>query len=397
MQTAFTRVISFRFAVLATAIALMASVGACTGAPDPPDQKSPTAAPSTARSSKAPGFVDVLEQFSEDMRDAGAPAVLIQMKSRYGEWSTAEGVRSLDGQEPVQLADQIHVGALTTSMVAVSVLKLVEEGKVRLDDPITQYLPELETLLHPPGPVTVRGLLSHRSGMPSYWEGDVAPTLREGLTRRLSHEERLAIAAPGTWRSRGTSSIFIYSESDYSALALLVEKLRGRNLADVLHTDIVEPLGLQNTLLMGEHASPQKMVHGYILEGGQRIDTTLSAFNIGSADTGLISTVPDLNIFLEALIQGKLLKAKTVLEMQTSNKEYGLGLMKSYDACSNNYYYGHSGVVLGYGTIALTSADASRQLTISVSRPPSESLVGYDDPQATETLKVAVEALNNAC
>ncbi|MBU8866606.1 serine hydrolase domain-containing protein [Paenarthrobacter aromaticivorans] len=386
------RIISFRLAAMAMAILFVPSFGACTNAPDPPDQLSPTARPSTG-----PAFVSVLEKYSEDMRDAGAPAVLIQMKSRVGEWSTAVGVRSLTNQEPVHLADQVHVGALTTSMVAVSVLKLVEEGRVRLDEPITRYVPELENLIHPPPSVTVRSLLSHRSGMPSYWEGDVAPSLRDGLAKRFSHEDRLAIAAASPWNSKGSTGTFIYSESDYSALALLVEKLRGRNLGEVLQTDIMEPLGLRDTLMMGEQTAPQKMIHGYILEKDERIDTTLSAFNIGSADTGMISSIPDINAFFAALTQGKLLKPRTFTEMQSPNQDYGLGLMKRYDPCSNNYYYGHSGVTLGYGTLALTSADGSRQIAIAVSRPLSPELVGYDDGPAFQMMQVALEALNKAC
>lgn len=111
----------------------------------------------------------------------------------------------------------------------------------------------------------------------------------------------------------------------------------------------------------------------------------------------MISTVPDLNIFLAALAQGKLLKAKTVVEMQTPDSQYGLGLMKRYDACSNNFYFGHVGVVRGYGNLAFISADGSRQVAIAVSRPPSPDLVGFDDEPAYKMLDAALEALNTAC
>jgi D-alanyl-D-alanine carboxypeptidase len=193
------------------------------------------------------------------------------------------------------LTDQIHVGDITMSMVAVSVMRLVEEGKVRLDDPITQYLPEFENVARPPGPVTIRSLLNHRSGMPHYWEvllqaGD------PGNTRR-SHEERLALAGTVPWTTQGSISVFSYSNTNYSALALLVERLRGRGIGEVLHTDIVEPLGLQDTNMTGAEPAPQKMVHGYTLsKGGELVDHALSPFHIGSPDSGMISTVPDLNI-----------------------------------------------------------------------------------------------------
>jgi D-alanyl-D-alanine carboxypeptidase len=83
--------------------------------------------------------------------------------------------------------------------------------------------------------------------------------------------------------------------------------------------------------------------------------------------------------------------------MQTPDPQYGLGLMKRYDACSNNFYFGHVGVVLGYGTLALISADGSRQVAIAVSRPPSQDLVGFGDDPANKMVDAALEALNSAC
>ena len=117
------------------------------------------------------------------MRAGGATAVIIQVKSRVGEWASAEGVRSLDTQEPVQLTDQTQIGDITMTMVAVSVMKLVEEGKVQLDDPIQEYLPDFESIIKPPGPITIRSLLSHRSGMPDYW---VCP-VSDGQSRGPAH------------------------------------------------------------------------------------------------------------------------------------------------------------------------------------------------------------------
>jgi D-alanyl-D-alanine carboxypeptidase len=390
MQIAFSRVISLRLVALATATILAFSLGGCMGAPDPSAQQSST----------APAFVSVLESYSEAVREAGAPAVVIQMKSRGEEWSQAVGVRSLENQEPVQLTDQVHIGDITISMVAVSVMKLVEEGKLRLDDPITQYLPELERVIRLPGPVSVRSLLNHQSGMPNYWDALVVSSpMPEVLAKRMTHEDRLAVAATVPWERQGSS--FSYSNSNYAALALLVERLRGRELGAVLHTDIAEPLGLQDTLMTAADATPQKLVHGYSLLGNKPVDVALPAIHVGSADHGMISTVTDLNVFLAALAQGKLLKAKTVVEMYTLNQvspeeEYGLGLQQRKDTCTDNYYFGHVGDVPGYGTVALTSADGSRQLAMAVALPPASPREDFN-PRVQEMLDVALKALNMAC
>jgi len=389
---------SSRLAYALAAAVLVLSLSGCTGAPAPPDQQSPAAQPPTATATAPtePAFAAVLKKYSEGIRAGGATAVIIQLKSRVGEWTSAEGVRNLETREPVQLTDQTHVGDITMTMVAVSVLKLVEEERIELDDAIQEYLPDFETIIKPPGPITIRSLLSHRSGMPHYWDA-----LREAGNagdRRMSHEERLAAAAAARWTG-GSGSLYKYSNTNYSALALLVEKLRGQDIGDVIRTDNVEPLGLQDTLMTGDEPGPGRMVHGYAQsESGEVVDTALSPFHHGSPDTGMISTVPDLNTYFAALQKGMLLTKQTVEEMHHPKYEqFGLGLVRQYDSCSNNDYFGHVGVVRGYAALALISADGSRQVAMAVARAPKPDRIGFDDPQSIEMAKAAVDALNLAC
>ncbi|WP_156642208.1 serine hydrolase domain-containing protein [Arthrobacter sp. B6] len=399
MQAAVHGFSSSRLAAAMVAAALVASLAGCTSVPDPPDQQSPTAqsptatATATASAPAQPAFVAVLEKYSERMRAGGATAVIIQMKSRVGEWSSAEGVRNLDTNEPVQLTDQTHVGDITMSMVAVSVLKLVEEGKIRLDDPIQDHLPDFESIIRPPGPITIRSLLSHRSGMPDYWGSPI--DIGKGP---FTHAERVSFVAGMPWTG-GSGSLYSYSATNYAALALLVEKLRGKDIGAVIHDDSVEPLALQDTLMTGDEPGPRRMVHGYTrTEGGDLEDNALVPFHRGSPDTGMISTVPELNTYFAALQKGTLLTKQTLEEMHHPKYEqFGLGLVRRYDACSNNAYVGNIGVVRGYAALALISADGSRQVAMAVARAPKPDLIGFDDPQSIEMAEAAVDALNLAC
>lgn len=393
MQAVVRGFIASRLIAVAAAAGLVASLGSCTNATAPSGQES-AAVQSTpgATARPAPAFVAVLKKYSEDLRAGGATAVVIQMKSRVGEWSSAEGVRSLEGNEPVRLTDQTHIGDITMTMVAVSVMKLVEEGRIKLDDPIQKYLPDFETIIKPPGPVSIRNLLSHRSGMPHYWDypADLG-------NRRFTHEERLGFAAALRWRPRQFPA-YRYSNTNYSALALLVEKLRGKDIGTVIATDNVKPLGLKDTLMSGGTPGPQRMIHGYTKEKGELSEGTLAPFHAGSPDTGMISTVPELNTYFAALQKGTLLTRQSVEEVHHPKyEEFGLGVVRRYDECSNNAYFGHIGVVRGYAALALISADGSRQVAIAVARAPSEEPIGFDDPQSIEMSEAAVEALNLAC
>ena len=369
-----------------TAAVLAASTG-CTAAPQPTGPPSPTTLNVTAS----------LDEFANKMRDAGAPAVLVQAKIRGEEWSRAYGVRSLESEEPARISDRTWVGSVTKSFVAVSVLKLVAEGRLGLEDHVSQILPEVDSLLRPPEQVTVRQLLQHRSGMPDY----VIPMLQQGSLREvfdtpLSHTERLALAGTQKWEGKIAQG-FEYSNSNYVALGLIVERLRARPIGDVLRTDIVEPLQLRGTAMTRSGPAPGDMVRGYITVFGERRDVSSIEMLVGSPDGGLISTVGDMNTFYSALLRGELLPLAQVAEMQSPLYAlYGLGIGRWNDTCTNNYYYGHGGDVPGYGTFSVSSADGSRQVSMSLTYPPGPFGV-RDNGIVSDMSETVVEALNAAC
>lgn len=370
-----------------SAAVLAASFGGCTAAPDPPEE------PSTS----AGAFRD-LELFGRTMIDDGAPAVLMHVKNKGEEWSRAIGVRSLKTKEPVQLSDPVQVASVTKSMVAVTVLKLVEEGRLRLDDAVSEHLPELGRTVNPPFPVTLRDLLSHSSGMPDYAATLIqSKPLKEVINTRLSLAERLAWAGRTTWEKRLAQG-FDYSASDYVALALLVERLRRQPIGDVISEQITGPLGMTGTYMIGARTVPEAMAHGYLVIEDQRVDVTAPAILIGSPSAGMVSTVQDMNTFYSALMQGKLLKPATLKEMQTSNTAgfYGLGLWIWNDTCTNGFAYGHPGDLLGYGTVSMTSADGTRQVTVALTYPPAPFLEG-SNPLVLEMMDVAEQTLNSMC
>lgn len=385
MSMAWIRTSSFRFAAALGAVVFATALGGCTLIPEPPPPNTPA------------DFRALLDQFSKRLLDAGAPAVLVQVRTGTDKWSRAYGVRNLASRATAEVSGPVHVGNVTKSMVAVSVLKLAEEGVLQLDAPASAYLPGFDQLLHPPEPVSVRQLLQHRSGMPSVNGPLFDPaTVRQALTQSLSLADRLALAGTMPWEKKLAQG-FEYSHSNYIALAMIVERLRGRPIGDVIRADIVEPLDLSGTRMTAPGPPPSSMVHGYIMLEGQPLDVTYPAAQIGNAAAGMVSTVADLNSFYRALLQHKLLKPATVKEMQSPvYARYGLGVFRWNDLCTNDFYYGHSGDVPGYGTIALASADGTRQLAMAVAYPPEPLKTGAS-PALQEMETMAVDALNATC
>jgi D-alanyl-D-alanine carboxypeptidase len=375
--------INGRIAAAVSAALVAGALAGCTPEPRPPDQNEKIYA--------------ALEAFSRSMIDEGAPAVLIEVRHGGQTWTHAAGVRDLETREPATASDPFRVGSITKSMVAVSVMKLVEEGKVDLDEQASTYLPEFGTVLHPPGPVTVRQLLTHESGMPDFF----APLLASGpwqdvMNKPLSMEQQIALAATVPWERRLAQG-FEYSSSNYAALGLIVQRLRGRSISAVLADEISAPLGLQATGLPRPEDVPSTMVHGYITMNARRMDVTRAEFLSELAPGGAVSTVSEVNAFYAALLQGKLLRdeSRTAM-MRRDGDPYGFGLYKWNDTCSNRLYYGHTGDIDGYGSVSMTSEDGSRQLTMAVTYPPEPPTLDLN-PLVSEVQELAEQTLNSLC
>jgi D-alanyl-D-alanine carboxypeptidase len=107
-----------------------------------------------------------LEKQVQLFMDEGAGAVVVQIRWPEGEWSKAYGVRDLESRTPAELSDRVGIASVTKTMTAVAVLKLVDDQLIGLDDPVNNVIPGFTNVLKPPGPITVRQLLSHTSGMP---------------------------------------------------------------------------------------------------------------------------------------------------------------------------------------------------------------------------------------
>lgn len=298
------------------------SLGPTSQAPDPQATTPPPANPATT-----PAFQELratLELFTREQLQAGAGAVIIQAKVGPQEWTHAAGTSRETGAAS-RPEDQFAVGGVARTMVAVTVMKLVEEGRLRLDDPLALHLPDAPADQPTATPATVRQLLSE------------APTL------------------PASQRAD-------------DVLGVLVERLRGAPLQAVLDTDILIPLGMRSTVMLGTAVSD-----------------------------GIDSTVTDINLFHAGLLKGRLVSAGSLIDMKGAVfAQYGLGLDHWDDRCTNGYYYGHSGDVPGFGTITISSADGNRQLTISVARPVSPQTT---QPSALvlEMTGVAQVALNSGC
>ena len=196
-------------------------------------------------------------EISQKMKDGVIPgAVVLIEKGGEGRWLQAFGT-STEGV-PVKTDDYFRVGSNTKTMTATVILQLMQEGKLKLDDPVSKYysgVPNGDT-------ITIAQLLGMRSGLPNY---TYDPAFVKQPQKVWKPEELLALSfakpvdfAPGAQ--------FEYSNANYIVLGLIIEKLTGMSAPDAFQKRIFEPLGLKHTSLpaLTDNKIPDPHAHGYM-------------------------------------------------------------------------------------------------------------------------------------
>ncbi|KUO09769.1 serine hydrolase domain-containing protein [Streptomyces sp. DSM 15324] len=307
--------------------------------------------------------------------DAGMYGVYSSVRDGAEWWTGAAGVADVDTWRPVRPGMLHRVGSISKTFTAVALLQQVEQGHVRLDAPIGDYLPDLV-----PGErgreITVRMLLNHTSGIGDYVIG-AFPSLAHGSAASLDEERlrsirpgelvRLGLAAPATGEPGEKWS---YSNTNYVIAGLLLEKVTGQDAEAYITHHVIARAGLHHTsfprspYIQGPHPRMYESFYGLIDPPRDYSDYDMSwAYTAGA----IVSTTDDLNRFYRTLLGGKLIGPAALTEMQRTvpadGRIYGLGIY-AIDIPGCGRFWGHDGAVFGAGTIALSSPDGRRQVAM---------------------------------
>lgn len=354
-------------------------------------------APDETATTLAVQLAAALEAFAADAAAHGAPAVVFHVRNGDQGELSATGVNNLESNKKAVPRDKTWIIGAGTPMVAVSVMKLVEAGSVRLDDPVSAHLPGFTAIFPAWDRITVRNLLGSTSGLPDYFPPLIeSRSLDELQTRPLTFEERLRIAA-GVDLPPGPVSYFAWSATDWEVLGWLLERKHNRGLAEVLAKDVFEPAGMGNTHLAAAGPPPEPMLHGYVLEDGNRRDFTRIDAVAGSADSGVISTVEDLSRFMAALTTGRLIREETWKSMIEA-KPFSLGgIRPDDDICPGTRHVIMSGGGGPYGVQSVSSLDGQRQATVATVLPPRELNVADAPPLVPEMEDAILQTAKSMC
>jgi CubicO group peptidase (beta-lactamase class C family) len=259
----------------------------------------------------------------------------------------ANGWRDIAGRQPMTRGSVFRIASMTKPLVSLATLMLMEENRLRLDDPVTKWLPEfrgMRVLSNPEAPlsatlpvfrdITVEDLLTHRSGLAASYtvSGPIATAYSTALpaarTAQLSPESWLtAIAALPLVHPPGAE--FLYGHST-DVLGILLSRAEGKPLSVILRNRIFEPLGMDNTSFWLPHERRNNLAHTYRAVSDDRSLEDITpplpdqppAFESGSS--GLFSTADDYLRFAQLLLNDgridgvRLLRPETLTLMRTN-------------------------------------------------------------------------------
>ncbi|MEV7723528.1 serine hydrolase domain-containing protein [Streptomyces sp. NPDC087917] len=357
-----------RLAVGAALLAVVAGVAPATAAQAAPAPAARTAP--TGGSLPAPDL-DALDQALLNTLAAGAPGAMARITDPSGVRTKTEGVRDRVTGEAMDTRARFRIGSVTKTFSSVVLLQLVDEKKIELDRPVNDYLPGLL----PDDRITVRHLLTHRSGLSDYTNAmfyQTVPGFEAVRNKVFTHQELLQLSLDEP-RTTEPGVSYKYSNTNFVVVGMLIEKLTHHKAADEYQRRIIKPLGLRDTSyvhpdtrIKGAHIS------GYLTPdeaGAPLVDSTEQTVSWAQSAGAMISTPADLSTFMSALLKGRLLSSTSLDAMltmtptdATNTRFYGLGLRR-YDLSCGASVYGHTGTVQGFYTYAFTTRDGKRSMT----------------------------------
>lgn len=285
--------------------------------------------------------------------DRGAPGALARIDDQGRTYEATRGVADLSTGRAISADDRFRVGSVTKTFSAVVLLQLADEQRLALDAPVNRYLPKLL----PDDRITVRQVLSHRSGLYDYTDDLFADSVSgfEAVRNKVFTYRQLVALSLKKPRTNAPGAAYSYSNTNFVVAGMLIEKLTGHSVRTEYEDRIFRPLHLRDTFYVHpETRIPGRYARGYLTPdkaGDPLIDATEQTVSWAQSAGAIISSARDLDTFYSALLGGRLLSTARLEEMERFTRvdtttSYGLGLRRRDLPCGVSVY-GHTGVVQG--------------------------------------------------
>lgn len=285
----------------------------------------------------------------QDNYTAGKPGVTaLVYKDGETMYRKAFGMANLELDVPMKPENVFELGSITKQFTSVSILMLMEQGKLSLDDEITKYLPEYPT---EGKKITIHNLLNHTSGIKSYTD---LPNFRATARTDQSPKEIIDIFKDEPM-DFDPGEKWYYNNSGYIVLGYIIEKVSGKSYADFISDNIFVPLKMNNSYYGSKSNLIKKRASGYMpIEGGYKNADYLS-MTLPYAAGSLMSCVDDMLLWHKAVHNNTLISAESRAKAFTGGilnngkpTHYGYGWQVS--EINGTESIEHGGGIFGYVT-----------------------------------------------
>jgi CubicO group peptidase (beta-lactamase class C family) len=301
------------------------------------------------------------------------------------------GYADLENDIPATAETVYRIGSITKQFTSSAIMRLVEQGKLSLDDTLQKFLPTYDTKGNR---VTVRHLLNHTSGIKSYTS---LPAFGRVMRLDLPHDSLVALFASEPFDFK-PGDRWLYDNSGYFLLGMIVEKVSGKPYGQYLQDEFFTPLGLKSTVYCDEAPLIKHRARGYATKpGGQFANADPLSMALPYAAGSLCSTVTDLAAWTAALAGGKVVSPASYKQMTTpltlndgKPLTYGFGL--GVGALRGHRQISHNGGINGFvselhhyvddSTVVVVLTNVGSRTAIDVEKLVAARAIGIPDTAA---------------
>jgi len=256
------------------------------------------------------------------------------------------GFSDLENRVPAKPDTVYRIGSVTKNFTAAATLRLVDQGRLALEDDMTRYLADYPTNGRR---VTIRHLLNHTSGIRNATEIE---EIFEDRCADISQDAMLAAISQSPFDFEPGEQ-FRYNNSGYWLLGVIIEKVTGESYAQFVETELFRPLGLERTRYDDYRPIIPDRAHGYTLVDGQLTNAEGNSPTRPFSSGALLTTAPEMVRWLRALFSGSVISPASLKQMITpgtlnngASFPYGFGFR--VNPTGAGVKFSHGGVIIGF-------------------------------------------------
>jgi D-alanyl-D-alanine carboxypeptidase len=281
------------------------------------------------------------------------------------DYTTAVGVSDTATGRPLAVNDHTRIGSVTKTFTGTAVLQLVDQGRIRLTDPISLYVDGV-----PSGELITLDMLGRmRSGLFNYSDDEAfqkqffaeAPLGPDAFATTARQLVDIAFRHPPNF---APNEKFEYSNTNTVLLGMVVERVTGQLLRDYVAQHVIAPLGLPQTTWPTNGAMPEPFTHGYLgLPDDTVVDSTFWNPSWGDAAGAIISDLADMLVWAAALGRGTQLRPETQARRLSGEAAYP-GVTYAFTIFDTHGWIGHNGDIPGYTTVSVYLPEQDATLVV---------------------------------